>query len=250
MIVLYSCGQEENSELGEKVKNNRFRWHNCDWLEKVTGETFYDEENESDDDYYLDHYLLHSAAELDNPDYFYHGPDSNTTMPMEGGGNLDRAGYPLSTEQYYGSVGQIEGTFVQPSYNELTPYPPQNSPFPSSDYETELIMHTAGNGVRESVNPQFFMKAENNPLASPGMLFEREPDEDIDSVFHPSISARQLMPAMEDPLAMYSASFKDSMDVKQNHESFTTSMDYPTGFTVMDRQRDRQGSHQTSVDGF
>ena len=221
----------------------------------MTGETFYDEEDESDDEeddyYYLDHYLLHSAAELDNPDYFYHGPD--TTIPMEDGGNFDRPGYPLSTEQYYGTVGQVEGTLMQPPgtyYNQLTPYPPQNSPFPSSsDYERELNMYTSGNGVRESGN------AENNPLASPGMLFDREPDEDLDSVFHSSISARQLMPAMEDPLAMYSASFKD---IEENHdydadsvrnENFATSMNYPTGFTVMDRQRDRrQSSHQTSVD--
>ena len=222
--------------MGQKVKSNRFRWHNCNWLEKVTGESFYEEEEEEsdgdkDEEYFLDHYLLHSAAEFDNLDDFYDAPESTMLM----GDN----GLAMSAQQYY---SQVEGSAMQPPVAYYDPHPLQNSPYHAS------IEHAVVDPDRTGP-PQSFARA-HNPLASPGMLFDREPDDE--EIVHPSVSvsATQLMPAMEDPLAMYCASFKGPGDVKHNldavvdqREGVASSVEYPTGFAVVDRQR---GRHQTS----
>ena len=54
--------QECDPELALKIKHERFRWHNFQWLEMVTGETLYQEVEEPED--YLDPHYLHTAAEL------------------------------------------------------------------------------------------------------------------------------------------------------------------------------------------
>ena len=206
--------------MGQRIKNERFRWHNSVWLEKVTGESLYDEEEEEEEDeedYYLGHYLLHSATELDNPDYFYDTPDSPPApMPM---GEVE--GYPLSVPLHYGMAGPIEGLSIHrtPSYDITGPYPPQSSPF-SSTYQGEMRENEVGAiiGGTFGLNPRPMTRA-TNPLASPGMLFDRDPDPEIEPSLHSSISARQLMPGMEDPLALYSETFRTGLESDQNLET-------------------------------
>ena len=203
--------QEEGSELGQRVKNDRFRWHNCNWLEMVTGESLYEEDKEEDEEYCLDYYLLHSAAELDNPDYFYSPPITPTaSMPIGDISGLGHSSYPLSVPQYYNSSGPIDGISAHPpeGYDLSGPFPPKDYPF-SSTYEEDIRMHP---GSSSPLDPRP-MSRMANPLASPGMLFER--DEHVEAS---SISAQQLMPAMEDPLALYGASFKTSLDLDHNVE--------------------------------
>lgn len=64
-ITLIACTrtQECDPELALKIKHERFRWHNFQWLEMITGETVFHEEQEPDEDY-LDTHYLHTAAEL------------------------------------------------------------------------------------------------------------------------------------------------------------------------------------------
>ena len=64
--------QEYDADLAQKVKHERFRWHNFQWLETMTGETLYEEEADELDEDYLDPSFLHTAAELyNNPDLYY-----------------------------------------------------------------------------------------------------------------------------------------------------------------------------------
>lgn len=58
-----STPQECDPQLALKIKLERFRWHNFQWLEMMAGESFYQEGEESDDDY-LDPHYLQTAAEL------------------------------------------------------------------------------------------------------------------------------------------------------------------------------------------
>lgn len=206
--------QEEKTELGQRIKSERFRWHNRNWLEMVTGEYLYeDEESEEDEDYL---YFLHSAAELDNPDYFYGVPNSPSAM----GEMIDHEGYLLSSaQQYYDDGVPMDGRFIHPAarFDVRIPLPRQNSPF-ASGFEGEL---EAGTGIDFNSPPpsnttykQDQMRR-SNPLSSPGMLFSTGQDQDIEPQHY---SASQLMPSMEDPLAMYRASFNTSVDLEQDFD--------------------------------
>lgn len=206
--------QEEKTELGQRIKSERFRLHNRNWLEMVTGESLYEEEeSEEEDEDYL--YLLHSAAELDNPDYFYSDPNSPSAM----GEMTDHEVYLLSSaQQYYGDGGPMDGRFIHPSakFEVGIPLPPQNSPFA---FEGELAAETGiyFNSPSTTTNQQGQMRRDN-PLSSPGMLFSTEQDQDIEPLSTQHYSASQLMPSMEDPLAMYRDSFNTSVDLEQDFD--------------------------------
>lgn len=207
--------QEEDTELGQRIKSERFRWHNCDWLEMVTGESLYEEEEDQEDEDHFDHYLLHSAAELDNPDYFYSTP--SVQVPIGEMGIVDHEGYPLSSAQQYYSTGcLVDGTSAHPTTG--VPLPPQNSPL-APVFEGELGMSAAGTGMNFDSTPldprSSLAHQQSHSLASPGMLFEREQEQDPSSPLH--CTAKQLMPSMEDPLDMYSASFNTSVDLDRDY---------------------------------
>ena len=219
-------------------------------MEIVTGESLYEEEEEEDEDY-LDHYFLHSAAELDNPDYFYSTPDS----PPRPIGDVDYEGYPLSSQPYYDTSDPMEGSFTHPpaGYDVGGPLAPQNSPFPPT-YEEEMRMNAVGTRMKfnsDLLNPRYNAPTSANPLSSPGMIFERE--KDLDEETSQYYSARQLMPAMEDPLALYSASFNASGDLEDQDLEFAdtvqeglefshtyTSTEYPAGFATVGRRMSGQ----------
>ena len=235
--------QEENSELGERAKNNRFRWHNCHWLEIVTGESLYDEEEEEEEDEdYID--ILHSAAELDNPDYFSSSPDGPPlAVPL---GEMDREEYLL--QQYGDPMYSMGGHPFGAAYDDLGSVAPLNSPFLHSTNEPEL-----GESFVENFDPSYHpprpMSRADNPLASPGMLFDREFDQQIES--SGPISAGQLMSSLGDPLALYNSSFKTSLDLDQNfdqeeHEMCSPShptTNYTTGYGVFEGEEDGIGQH-------
>ena len=206
-VAVLCLMQEEGSELGQRVKNGRFRWHNCHWLEIVTGESLFDEEDDEDeeeDEDYIDRYLLHSAAELDNPDYFYSSPDGPPlTMPV---GDMDED----HLIQYYGALAH---TSRHPSiaYDDEGLLEPHNGHFVSTYEPTEL----GDNQFSPAGYPPRPMSRADYPLASPGMLFDQDFVQRTEpAVPTTSTSAMQLMPGMEDPLAMYSASFRTALDLE------------------------------------
>ena len=81
----FSTTQEYDKEFASKIQCERFRWHNFQWLEIMTGQTYYEEE-ETDEDY-LDPHYLHMAAELyDNPELYYEM--QNQLESAHGGGGV------------------------------------------------------------------------------------------------------------------------------------------------------------------
>lgn len=57
-------------EYSERVKAERFKSYNCQWMEMVTGKSVYDEDDDyEDDEDYMDPYYLHMANELYSPEY-------------------------------------------------------------------------------------------------------------------------------------------------------------------------------------
>ena len=69
-----------------RVKSERFRWHNYQWLEMMMGKTLNNEEAIDED--YLDPNFLHTAAELyDIPDMGHPGK-----VELEYGRNFDPFG--------------------------------------------------------------------------------------------------------------------------------------------------------------
>ena len=214
----------------------------------MTGESLYEEEEEEEDEDYLDHYLLHSTAELDNPDYFLSTADSTSApVPMGEMGMANREGYPLSSpQQYYTSGAPIAGGFMHspPGVEAGIPMPPHNSPYVNA-YEGELGM---GTGTEMNFNPnpldprssaavQSQMRVSNS-LASPGMLFDAELD-DSEVLSPQHYSARQLMPSMDDPLAMYSASLGASVGA---------SVDLEREFVYSDSMQEEPGYAQQTYD--
>ena len=151
------------------------------------------ESEEEEDEDYLDHYLLHSAAELDNPEYYY-------PIPGELEGPEGPEHVLLSDTQQYYPVGGAPLGYLSPG----SPIPPHSSP-----YEGEVgrmtalavgggrMMHLHGGGVEGG-------------RGGGGGRGRRE------GVEAGSLSPKQystLMRSMEDPLAMYSASFgQEGMD--------------------------------------
>ena len=213
--------------MGQRVKTNRFRWHNCSWLEIVTGESLYEEEDEEDeeeDEDYLD--LLHSAAELDEPDYFYSSQDGpQVTVPV---GEMDDYDQDRFLLQHYG-VPPPTVDRSPAGYSTMGSLAPQNSPYHYSAYESQLGASPAA--VTPSPYPPRPMSRADNPLASPGMLFDRELSQEVEPNVHTSLSARQLMSSLEDPLAMYNASFKTSldMDMSADYEDSVDKAGYSPG---------------------
>ena len=161
--------QEHCPEFGQRIKGERFRWHNSQWLEVVTGKLLYEEEEEDEDYIYHDH--LHSAAELDNPEYYYSMAGQLESPPARQ--------YGLSSTPHYYAAGRASPVYPPPG----VPMPPHNSPY----------------GITEG--------GRMNPLAlsaGTGTQLGAVPEE------VEALSPHQyamLMRSIEDPLAMYSASF-------------------------------------------
>lgn len=205
----------------------------------VTGEALYEEEESEEDEDYL--YLLHSAAELDNPDYFYSVPDSPPAMGEMG--IIGHDGYPLSSvQQYYGTGGPMDGALMHP-LAEFEVEIPRNSSF-ASVFVGDLGKNAAGAGVNFNSDPQQVQLRMANPLSSPGMVFNTGQDQDIEPLSTQHYSASQLMPSMEDPLAMYRATFNTSVELEQDFDSeekgldfapTSTSTEYP-GFAAANRR--------------
>lgn len=205
----------------------------------VTGESLYDEgeeEEEEEDEDYLD--LLCSAAELDEAHYFYASPDgSPVPIPV---GEMDEFYQDSHLLQHYG----VPPNTVGPSpagYDSIGALAPQNSPYYTA-YESQLGANHGA--VSSSPYPPRPMSRADNPLASPGMLFDRELDQEVESNIHTSISARHLMSSLEDPLAMYNSSFKAPLNMDQgvDYEDSAESegyspahprTNYPAGFAVL-----------------
>lgn len=79
-IHTHAHKQAHSPEFSEKVKSERFKLHNCQWLEMVTGKSVYEDDYEKDEDY-MDPYYLHMATELYSPEYFN---DGGTLSPNKG----------------------------------------------------------------------------------------------------------------------------------------------------------------------
>lgn len=74
-------------EYSERVKAERFKQHNCQWVEIVTGKSVYDEDDYEEDEDYMDPYYLHMANELYSPEYDgttdedFMGPNAAIAIP-------------------------------------------------------------------------------------------------------------------------------------------------------------------------
>lgn len=103
-------------ELAQKIKQERFRWHNFQWLEMMTGETLYEEE-EADEDY-LDPHFLHMAAELyENPELYY---EMQSQLESAHGGPAEASVHPY---MQYGNPLTSKGMFFsEPSFSEALEY--------------------------------------------------------------------------------------------------------------------------------
>ncbi len=69
--IVFPPTQECDPDFAVKVQAEKFRWHNFQWLEIMTGQALYEEEEEEDEDY-LDPRYLHVAEELyEDPELYY-----------------------------------------------------------------------------------------------------------------------------------------------------------------------------------
>lgn len=202
----------------------------------IAGESLFDEEKEvedEEDEDYID--LLHSAAELDNPDYFNDSPDVPGGAPPSVDVIGDLAQDRRYLLQFYGSTagGHSSGVHSPPD-----PVAPQTSPLYGTYHEALL---GASNPLvpRSSSHPPRPMSRADNPLASPGMLFDRDLDSDVADE---QIYARQLMSSLEDPLTMYRASFSKDEDMDPGFSPTNTSGNYSAGFSLLDGLQDGTAS--------
>ncbi len=85
-------------EYGERVKTERFKLHNCQWLEMITGKSMFEDEYEDDEDY-MDPYYLHMANELYSPEYFNDTFENPNIAPFGQNGRHT----PLPTHPLYSS---------------------------------------------------------------------------------------------------------------------------------------------------
>lgn len=183
--------QEFDADLAQKIKHERFRWHNFQWLEMTTGESLYEEETDDLDKDYLDPSYLHTAAELyNNPDLYY-DMQSQFEAAHSYGGHPSAlmmsapAGYPFRmSEEDVGSY-QRDGNpstggrtrTLSGGYNPLT---------------------AQGATGRQHYHQQQMPWSEAEFVA---MADREERDED-------TLSPRQyalLMQSMQEPLAMYAS---------------------------------------------
>ena len=165
--------QEHNPALGERIRDEKFRWHNYQWIEMMTGETLYEETDEEEDEDYLDCHLLHSTADIDNPDY-YNVPENLLTASSM---------YP-----------HTQGTV------------PHSSPYSVAEAEMGMLYGAGLQGAKNTLHNEFVRSHLRNSLASssPGMLLGSvQEDEEHLSPQHYSM-------LMEDPLDMYTASLGDT----------------------------------------
>ena len=142
------------------------------------------ESEEEEDEDCLDHYLLHSAAELDNPEYYY--PTPGELDDPEGSEHV-----LLSDIQQYYPVGGAPLGYLSPG----SPAPPHSSPY---EGEVEKMMALTVDGGR------MMHLHEGRVGGRGGGGGGRE------GIEAGPLSPKQystLMRSMEDPLAMYSASF-------------------------------------------
>lgn len=181
--IKFICFQEYDDNLAQKIKHERFRWHNFQWLEMTTGESLYEEETDDLDEDYLDPSFLHTAAELyNNPDLYYemqsqlesahgghihsHAPHPGQGAPIMGG----MSGYPFGEESdyYYDSmVGGGEGvsrarTFIGANSSQRQQQPWNTEEFMMSDH------HDADEMDQNTLSPRQYallMQSMQEPLA-------------------------------------------------------------------------------------
>lgn len=95
MSFLPFVPQDHDKEYRERIKMERFRFYNRQWVEMVTGEALYEDAEEDDEDY-MDPYYLHTANELYSPETYYDheggGPIVNKMMSPSYG--MDRVTFP------------------------------------------------------------------------------------------------------------------------------------------------------------
>ena len=198
------CSQEYDDTLAQKIKHERFRWHNFQWLEMTTGESLYEEEADDLDEDYLDPSFLHTVAELyNNPDLYYemqsqlevaNGGHTHSHAPqgvMEGPG---MSGYPFGEESDYyydGMVGGGEG--VSRTRN--------------------FIGVNAGLRQQQPWNTEEFA---NHP-------------HDVDEIDENTLSPRQyalLMQSMQEPLAMYASTLDSSYQDDNDLEGYSDGLNF------------------------
>ena len=148
--------QEYDDNLAQKVKHERFRWHNFQWLEMTTGESLYEEEVDELDEDYLDPSFLHTAAELyNNPDLYYEMQSqlesAHGHAPQGTPGMGSMSGYPFGEDDdyYYDGVGMgDEGvsrtrTFINaysgPRQQQLQPW---SEEYAMADHDDEIDQNT------------------------------------------------------------------------------------------------------------
>ena len=67
----YLClSQTHCPDFSERVKAERFKLFNCQWVEMATGRAVFEEEEETEDEDYMDPYFLHNATDLYGANFF------------------------------------------------------------------------------------------------------------------------------------------------------------------------------------
>ena len=168
--------------MAQKIKHERFRWHNFQWLEMMTGESLYEEDTDELDEDYLDPNFLHTAAELyNNPDLYYemqsqiesahmhghgaiHPPSSSmpgTTMIMSPGG------YPLGMKDNFDSSsggGASRTRTLSSSYNGPLSATRQLAPW-SEEFGTMDELDERDQGTLSPRQHALLMQSMQEPLA-------------------------------------------------------------------------------------
>jgi hypothetical protein len=215
--IYYNYSQEYDDTLAQKIKHERFRWHNFQWLEMTTGESLYEEETDDLDEDYLDPSFLHTAAELyNNPDLYYemqsqleaaHG-GGHTHAPQGGGGSSTMGGpgwgmtgYPFGEESdYY--------------------------------YDAMAMGGGGGDGVLRARN---FVGANSSGPRQQQQPWNINTEEfanchgDDDEIDESTLSPRQyalLMQSMQEPLAMYASTLESSYQDDNDLEGYSDGLNF------------------------
>ena len=119
-------------DLAKKIIHERFRWHNFQWLELMTGESLYEEENQEIDEDYLDPRYLHTAAELYDSDLYYEMQSQLESAHGSGGYHME-VGRNVDIEDDVDFPGAEDGALSSMQY------PMMMNPIPE-----HLSMYTGG----------------------------------------------------------------------------------------------------------
>lgn len=215
IIPKFVCSQEYDDTLAQKIKQERFRWHNFQWLEMTTGESLYEEETDDLDEDYLDPSFLHTAAELyNNPDLYY---EMQSQLESARGG-----GHTHSHAPQGGSIMRGPGVSAGYPFGEESDY-----------YYDGMVVGAGGGGEGVSRVRTFIGAANSGPRQqhqqqqepwSTGKEFANHYD--IDENDENTLSPRQyalLMQSMQEPLAMYAStldsSYQDDIDLEGYSDS-------------------------------